>query len=223
MDRSRRPGVRLHRRWWDEAICLRKVQRPIRDERTDWHLTRPRGLHWRRGACRSRRHRLAHGNQHRSVARPVGRSRTLNHHAAGNWLPPAPPRVAGRARHPFLARSVCRVRAFFSLEVSKEAALRNQSMRFQHSCFEEGNYCRDVACNVSVFLGDQPGRSLIIALQVFLSKLSHTDVHGANPSTASARNPSASNTLPLTTIPGTPIRSRTAAGSLMPLRSLRTR
>jgi len=30
-----------------------------------------------------------------------GRSRTLDHHAAGDWLSPAPPRVAGRARHPY--------------------------------------------------------------------------------------------------------------------------
>jgi DoxX-like family len=69
----------------------------------------------------SYRHRPADGNQHRSVAQPVGRSRTLNHHAAGNWLSPAPPRVAGRARHPFLARSVCGVRPFFALEVRRGA------------------------------------------------------------------------------------------------------
>jgi hypothetical protein len=49
----------------------------------------------------------------------VGRSRTFDYHAPGNWLSRAPPRVAGRARHPFLAGSVCPVRAFFSLEVSK--------------------------------------------------------------------------------------------------------
>jgi len=30
MDRSRPPSVRLHRRRYDEAVCLRKVQSPIR-------------------------------------------------------------------------------------------------------------------------------------------------------------------------------------------------
>src|SRR5580692_2195214 len=49
------------------------------------------------------------------------------------------------------------------------------------------------------------------------------DSHCARPSTASTCIPSASNTLPLSTIPGMPIRSRTLSGSFTPLRSLRTR
>ena len=60
-----------------------------------------------------------------SVAHRMGRGRTFNCHAAGSWLSPAPPRVAGHARRPFLARRVCGVWAFLPLEVSKgqDAAL----------------------------------------------------------------------------------------------------
>ena len=42
-------------------------------------------------------------SQHRSGAQPVGRSRTLDYNAAVDWPSPEPPRIASRARQPFLA------------------------------------------------------------------------------------------------------------------------
>jgi DoxX-like family len=40
MDRPRPPSIRLHRRRCDDVVCLRKMQSPIREERTGRHHTR---------------------------------------------------------------------------------------------------------------------------------------------------------------------------------------
>src|SRR5258706_4602150 len=121
--RTRLTGVRLHLRRFAEGVCLRKVQSPIGEERTERHHPRPRSLHRHLGDRRRPWYRPAYGYQHRSLAQPVGSSRTRDHHAAGDWLSPAPRRIAAPGRRPFSPGSVSGVWAVYPLEVRKGQAL----------------------------------------------------------------------------------------------------
>ena len=53
------------------------------------------------------------------VAQRVGCRWACNGHAVGDWLPRAPPRIAGRARHSFCAGCVCSARSPSSRGLSR--------------------------------------------------------------------------------------------------------